>query len=113
MARQPAPDGRRVHVNVKFSESEAAEIDAARGTAGRRAWLRDAALSAARDLTMTPQVAASSLAEVLAESVGAETDVMETVAGGAAFISEYGGTRLVVVVTPQCEDGPLMTSGAA
>ena len=34
--------------SVRLTESEAAEIDAARGTADRSAWVRDVALEAAR-----------------------------------------------------------------
>ena len=44
MARQPTPDGRRVHMNVKFSEAEAAAVDEARGDAERGTWLRETAL---------------------------------------------------------------------
>lgn len=46
MPRKPTPDGRRVHMNVKFSEAEAALVDAARGNADRGAWLRGIALAA-------------------------------------------------------------------
>lgn len=46
MSRKPTPDGRRVHMNVKFSEAEAALIDAARGETDRGAWLRGTALAA-------------------------------------------------------------------
>lgn len=46
MARQESPDGRRVHMNVKFSEAEAALVDAARGNRDRGAWLRSVALAA-------------------------------------------------------------------
>lgn len=47
MARTKTPDGRRVHMNVKFSEAEAELIDAARGIEDRGTWLRRAALAAA------------------------------------------------------------------
>lgn len=46
MPRHPSPDGRRVHMNVKFSEAEAALVDAARGSRDRGAWLRGVALEA-------------------------------------------------------------------
>ena len=46
MARQESPDGRRVHMNVKFSEAEAALVDAARGSSDRGAWLRTVTLAA-------------------------------------------------------------------
>jgi hypothetical protein len=46
MARQESPDGRRVHMNVRFSEAEAALVDAARGSRDRGAWLRAVALAA-------------------------------------------------------------------
>lgn len=41
-------DVRRVVISVRVNEAEAAEIDAARGTADRGTWLRDVALAAAR-----------------------------------------------------------------
>jgi hypothetical protein len=50
MAGKPTPDGRRVHMNVKLSESEAAVIDAARGTTARGTWLREAALAVANGM---------------------------------------------------------------
>lgn len=49
MARTKTPDGKRVGISAKFSEPEAAEIDAARGGMQRGPWLRLAALAAARD----------------------------------------------------------------
>ena len=49
MARQPTPDGRRVHMNVKFSEAEAAAVDEARGETERGVWLRETVL---RDLPL-------------------------------------------------------------
>lgn len=39
---------REVIVSVRLSNAEAAEIDAARGTADRGTWLREVALAAAR-----------------------------------------------------------------
>jgi hypothetical protein len=48
MARTKTRDGKRVGISSKFSELEAAEIDAARGGMQRGPWLRQAALAAAR-----------------------------------------------------------------
>ena len=48
MSRPKSPDGRRVAMSARFSESESAEIDAARGGVERSPWLRAAALAAAR-----------------------------------------------------------------
>ena len=48
MPRPRSPDGRRVPVSLRFSESEAAEIDAARGPVDRSAWMRSACLIVAR-----------------------------------------------------------------
>jgi hypothetical protein len=39
---------REIVASVRLNEAEAAEIDAARGTADRGTWLRDVALAAAR-----------------------------------------------------------------
>lgn len=47
MARPKSPEGKRVTICAKFSEAQAAEIDAARGHADRSEWLRQAALAAA------------------------------------------------------------------
>ena len=47
MARPKSPEGKRVTICAKFSEAQAAEIDAARGTIDRSEWMRRAALSAA------------------------------------------------------------------
>jgi len=46
MSRPESPAGRRVHMNVRFSEAEAALVDAARGAGERGAWLRGVALAA-------------------------------------------------------------------
>jgi hypothetical protein len=48
MARPKSQDGRRVHVNIKLSEAEAAAIDAIRGNLERGPWMRQVALEAAR-----------------------------------------------------------------
>jgi hypothetical protein len=48
VARKQTPEGKRVTMGVKFSESEAAEINAARGNTSASEWLRRAALTAAR-----------------------------------------------------------------
>ena len=45
--RPKLPEGKRVTISVKVSESEAAPIDAARGERDRSAWGRDAMLGAA------------------------------------------------------------------
>ncbi len=47
MARPKTPEGKRVTICAKFSEAQAAEIDAARGSMDRSEWLRLAALAAA------------------------------------------------------------------
>jgi hypothetical protein len=47
VARPKSPDGRRVPMSTRFSEPEAAAIDAARGNTGRSEWLREVALAAA------------------------------------------------------------------
>lgn len=47
MARVRTEHGRRVGISAKFSEGEAAAIDAARGSAARGVWLRGVALAAA------------------------------------------------------------------
>jgi hypothetical protein len=47
MARPKTPEGKRVTICARFSEAQAAEIDAARGTMDRSAWVRLAALAAA------------------------------------------------------------------
>lgn len=44
----PPPDPRTVKVTLRLTPAEAAEIDAARGPVERAAWMRDAALAAAR-----------------------------------------------------------------
>jgi hypothetical protein len=46
MARPRTPEGKRVTMGAKFSEAQAAEIDAARGVMNRSEWLRHAALAA-------------------------------------------------------------------
>jgi len=46
MARPKTPEGKRVTICAKFSEAQAAEIDAARGTMDRSEWMRLAALAA-------------------------------------------------------------------
>jgi hypothetical protein len=48
MPRPKSPDGKRIPMTTRFSEPEAAEIDAARGNTDRSEWLREAALAAAR-----------------------------------------------------------------
>ena len=52
MARPKSPDGRSVAKGARFSEAEAAEIDAARGGADWSSWLRMAALTVARGLVV-------------------------------------------------------------
>lgn len=47
MPRKPTPDGRRVHVNIRVSEPEAALLDSVRGQLSRGPWMRAAALEAA------------------------------------------------------------------
>jgi hypothetical protein len=47
MARPESPDGKRVTICAKFSEAQAAAIDAARGHMMRSEWLRHAALAEA------------------------------------------------------------------
>jgi hypothetical protein len=45
MAKPKSPEGKRVAMSVRFSEDEAAQIDAARGGVNRSEWLRSAALA--------------------------------------------------------------------
>ena len=54
MPRPKSPDGRRVPVTTRFSEPEAAEIDAARGDIDRSAWVRSASLAVARRAQPAP-----------------------------------------------------------
>ena len=54
VARPKSPDGKRVPMSVRFSEPEAEEIDAARGSMDRGSWLREAALAAARPPGLHP-----------------------------------------------------------
>ncbi len=49
MADAKPSAARSVTVTVRLSETEAAEVDAARGTFGREAWMRAAVLAAARE----------------------------------------------------------------
>lgn len=42
------PDGKTVVISARFTEAEAAEIDAARGTSARTEWVREVTLAAAR-----------------------------------------------------------------
>src|ERR1035438_422201 len=46
--RPKRPNGRRVPMSLRFSEAEAAEIDAARGPVDRSAWMRSVCLIVAR-----------------------------------------------------------------
>ena|ERR1035441_2981114 len=48
MPRPKSPNGRCVPMSLRFSEPEAAEIDAARGPVDRSAWMRSACLIVAR-----------------------------------------------------------------
>ena len=54
VTRKQTPEGKRVTMGVKFSESEAEEIDAARGTANRSEWIREVCLTAARPPGLHP-----------------------------------------------------------
>jgi len=54
MARPKSPDGKRVPMSTRFSEPEAAAIDAARGNTDRSVWLREVALAAARSSGRKP-----------------------------------------------------------
>jgi hypothetical protein len=45
--RKKSPEGKRVTMSARFSESEADLIDTARSNTDRSAWLRQAALAAA------------------------------------------------------------------
>lgn len=47
MPRKPTRDGRRVHINIRVSEPEAALLDSVRGGLRRGPWMREAALGAA------------------------------------------------------------------
>jgi hypothetical protein len=46
--RKKSPDARDITMSARFSETEAAAIDAARGNTDRSVWLRGVALAAAR-----------------------------------------------------------------
>ena len=59
MPRQKSPDSKDVTMSARFSEAEAALVDAARGTADRGAWLREVALAAARRPARKPPVVLS------------------------------------------------------
>lgn len=54
MPAEPAGSGRHVTVTVRLTGTEAADIDRARGGAGRAEWIRDAALGAARPPARRP-----------------------------------------------------------
>jgi hypothetical protein len=53
MGRPESPEGRRVPVSFKLSESEAALVDSVRGDTERGPWVRQAALDAARRIRDT------------------------------------------------------------
>lgn len=57
MARTKTVNGRRVGISAKFSEAEAAGIDAARGATSRGVWLREVALAALGGVSAPPGAA--------------------------------------------------------
>jgi hypothetical protein len=70
MPRKKSPEGKRVPMSARFSESDAAAIDEARGHEERGVWIRRAVLAAV-ERQRPPEGATDRAAQAVAENLAA------------------------------------------